>query len=506
MRGLRVHLIERRDLCYGTSAGSTRLIHGGLRYLEHMELGLVHESLRERQMLLDQRPWRVRELALQLLVQDGDPHGLGLLRLGLWAYEAMAGRPFAQRVTRLNAAACRTTFPHLRKDGLRGGLSYIDAQVRYPERLVIELVADAVNAGASLETGVGVDSLLFDERRVIGVSLVDGRCLYAPLVINATGHWVDDLMGRSQVMVPRLLHTTRGSHVMLPRRAEQPAVGIYTAARSDGRPFFIIPWGDSLWVGTTDIFQSDPDTWFATDEEIDYLVRETNLLLPDAAYARDEVILTRCGIRPLVRNTSSKGQKEGAVSRAHRVAGPSDAGGYAGLLQLLGGKLTTHRSLAEEAVDAAQKLIGRRGNRCVTRGSAPVIPALPATEHLPVDAALGARLHQVYGPYALPMLDDLRQRPALAQPLVDGLPVVGAEVVHAFGREWAKDLDDFFARRCMLTSEELPWHERTEALAAAVGKLLKWSEQRVGEEHQMWIQAIADHDPFSAQKVIAYLA
>jgi glycerol-3-phosphate dehydrogenase len=506
LRGLRVHLIERRDLCYGTSAGSTRLIHGGLRYLEHLELGLVHESLRERQLLLDQRPWRVNELTLQLLVQDGDPHGLGFLRLGLWAYEAMAGRPFAQRVSRLSAEACRSTFPLLRPDGLRGGLSYVDAQVRYPERLVVELTCDAVAAGASLETGTGVETLLFDDGRVVGVCLDDGRCLYAPLTINATGHWVDDLMGRSRVMVPRLLHTTRGSHVMLPRRPQQPAVGIYTAARSDGRPFFIIPWGNSLWVGTTDIFQSDPDTWYATDEEIDYLISETNKLLPKASYRREEVILTRCGIRPLVRSTSTRGQKEGAVSRAHRVAGPGDAGGYPGLLQLLGGKLTTHRSLAEEAVTAAQALLGKRRKKGVTRSKAAVHPPLPDAVHLPLEAGLAERLHQVYGPYARPMLDDLRQRPELANPLVEGLPVIGAEVVHAFTREWAKNLDDFFARRCMLTTEELPWHEHSKELADAVGTLLKWGPDRMEEEHQAWLQALANHDPFSAKKVLAHLS
>ena len=111
LRGLHAHVIEARDLCYGTSAGSTRLIHGGLRYLEHLEFGLVHESLRERELLLKQRPWRVEELELQLTVQDGDPHWIATLRLGLWLYEAMAGRPLGGEVRRLSAKRLREQFP-----------------------------------------------------------------------------------------------------------------------------------------------------------------------------------------------------------------------------------------------------------------------------------------------------------------------------------------------------------------------------------------------------------
>ena len=500
LNGLHPHLIEARDLCYGTSAGSTRLIHGGLRYLEYLEFGLVFESLRERELLLRQRPWRVTELELQLAVQEGDPHWIATLRLGLWLYEAMAGRPFGGEVRRLSAETLRRKFPGFRRDALRGALRYVDAQVQYPERLVVELMTDAVHAGASLDLGVRVEAIIRDETGVVGVELSDGRLLYAPLVINATGHWVDQLMQRSESRAAPMLHTTRGSHIMLPRRTGHPASGLYVQARSDGRPFFLIPWGDALWVGTTDIYHDQPDHWYATDDEIDYLLDEANLLLPNANYSHDDIILTRAGIRPLVRQSGPR-VKEGAVSRAHEVVHAKSARGERGLITLLGGKLTTHRSLAEEAVTRAMKILGIKRSQS-TRSKAEWMPALTDADRPGALApALFERIARVYGPYGRPLLDAVAADPTLGEPLVEGLPVIKAEVLHATAHEYAATLDDLFARRTMLTTENLPWQGHTRALTEAVGELLHWSPAECEEQHALWLRAIAQHDPFTAQKI-----
>ena len=502
LNGLHPHLIEARDLCYGTSAGSTRLIHGGLRYLEYFEFGLVFESLRERELLLKQRPWRVSELELQLAVQEGDPHWVATLRLGLWLYEAMAGRPFGGEVRSLSAETLRRRFPDFRKDGLRGALRYVDAQVRYPERLVVELMTDAVHAGASCDIGVRVEALIRDNSEVVGVELSDGRLLYAPLIINAAGHWVDQLMQRSESRARPMLHTTRGSHIMLPRRAGHPASGLYVQARSDGRPFFLIPWGDSLWVGTTDIYHEQPDHWYATEEEIDYLLDEANQLLPTADYKHDDIILTRAGIRPLVRKSGPR-IKEGAVSRAHQVIGPRDARGEPGLINLLGGKLTTHRSLAEETVRKAMKILGVKRSHS-TRSKSVVLPELTDADRPEgLDKTLFERVARVYGPYGRDIFDLIRTDESLAAPLVEGLPIIKGEIVHATSMEFAATLDDLFARRCMLTTEDLPWHERTRELAEAVGELLHWSDQECDEQHTTWMRALKQHDPFTAKKIAA---
>jgi glycerol-3-phosphate dehydrogenase len=502
LRGLHVHLIEARDLCYGTSAGSTRLIHGGLRYLETLEFGLVRESLRERQLLLQQRPWRVSELELQLTVQDDDPHWVSTLRMGLWLYEAMAGRPFGGEVRSMSSAKLRKKFPTLRPDGLRGGLRYVDAQVRYPERLVVELMSDAAQAGASVDVGVRVEALLRDLGRVVGVELSDGRLLYAPVVVNATGHWVDDLMRRSESRDVPLLHTTRGSHIMLPRPAGHPDSGLYAQARGDGRAFFLIPWGESLWVGTTDIYHDQPNQWWATDEEINYLLREANLLLPKADFKHADIILTRAGIRPLVRAQGPQ-VKEGEVSRAHKVVRPKDFGGEKGLLLVLGGKLTTHRSLAEETIDCAAKMLNR-GQGHKTRSHDALLDELAESERpKSLSPAIFARINRVYGPYARPMLQLMRDESELAEPLVPGLPLAKAEVLHAMTLEWAASLDDLFARRCMLTTEDLPWHGRCMELAQAAGALMHWSDEECLEQHQLWMQAIERHDRFTAAKIAA---
>ena len=502
LNGLHAHLIEARDLCYGTSAGSTRLIHGGLRYLEYFEFGLVFESLRERELLLKQRPWRVSELELQLAVQEGDPHWVATLRLGLWLYEAMAGRPFGGEVRSLSAETLRSRFPDFRTDGLKGALRYLDAQVRYPERLVVELMTDAAHAGASCDIGVRVESFIRDQSGIVGVELSDGRLLYAPLIINAAGHWVDQLMKRSESRAEPMLHTTRGSHIMLPRRAGHPESGLYVQARSDGRPFFLIPWGDSLWVGTTDIYHVQPDHWYATEDEIDYLLDEANQLLPTANYERTDIILTRAGIRPLVRKSGAR-VKEGAVSRAHQVIGPKDSRGEPGLINLLGGKLTTHRSLAEETVRTVMKILGVKG-RHSTRSRSTVLPVLTDADRPDaLDKDLFERLARVYGPYGRDIFDQIRSDQTLAEPLVEGLPVIKGEIVHATSIEYAATLDDIFARRCMLTTEDLPWHARTRDLANAVGELLHWSDQECDEQHTAWMNAIKQHDPFTAKKIAA---
>lgn len=501
LRGLNVQILESNDICWGTSAGSTRLIHGGLRYLEHMEFGLVRESLRERGILQWQRPWRVKPVELFLAVQDGDPHFASTLQCGLWLYQLLAFRwPFGKDASSVSTRWLAKYFPDLRKDGIRAALRYFDCQVRYPERLVMELWLDAEASGARLDKGKRVETLLRQEGRVVGAELQDGRCYYGKVVVNATGHWVDDLSKRSMKDHKPQLVTTRGSHIMLPRRMGMPKSGIYTYARTDGRAFFALPWGDSLWVGTTDIFHTNPDVFSATEDEISYLLAEANQLLPGADYQRDEIILTRCGVRPLARGQGTLGTA-GAVSRAHRVVRPQDPGGHPGLLSVLGGKLTTHRALAEEVVDSACTLLGRP-MRC--RSSEALPPPEPVD--LPgVGEANMLRLEEVYGPHLTAIADLIRSDHSLKQPLVPGLPLLRAEAVYAFVRESADNLDDLFHRRCMLTTEELPWTDKARILSLAVGGLLGWPPGRSEDELQAWVEALDHHDPLNAQRVRAHL-
>ena len=497
-RGLKVRLVEAKDLCWGTSAGSTRLIHGGLRYLEYFEFGLVRESLRERSILSEQRPWRVEPIELFIAVQDGDPHWASTLLCGLWLYQAFAFRwPFGADASSVSTRSLRKKFPHLRADGVNAALRYFDCQVRYPERLVMELWNDAAAGGARLDKGHRVETLLRHEGRVVGAELDDGRCVYGQVVINATGHWVDALGQRSFDDYKPQLVTTRGSHIMLPRREGMPRSGLYTYARSDGRAFFTLPWGNCIWVGTTDIFHTDPDVFSATEDEVTYLLSEANKLLPGADYQRDEIILTRCGIRPLARGGVGRGKSAGGVSRAHRVVRPKDPMGSPGLISILGGKLTTHRSLAEEAVDAACELLGRklacRSGSDLELGEEHPLPSMPED--------VLERLQSVYGPYTSKLARLIEQDPSLKQPLLPGLPLIRAEAAYAFTREAADNLDDFFNRRCMLTTENLPWARHARPLALAVGGILGWDPARSERELQQWVHALEHHDPLNASRV-----
>ncbi|MBM65343.1 MAG: hypothetical protein CMH55_03810 [Myxococcales bacterium] len=497
-RGLKVQLIEAKDLCWGTSAGSTRLIHGGLRYLEHFEFGLVRESLRERKILSHQRPWRVQPIELFLAVQNGDPHWASTLLCGLWMYQAIALRwPFGADASSVSTRWLRKHFPHLRSDGVKAALRYFDCQVRYPERLVMELWNEAAAGGARLEKGHRVETLLRHDGRVVGAELDDGRCVYGQVVVNATGHWVDALGQRSFHDYKPQLVTTRGSHIMLPRRKGMPRSGLYTYARSDGRAFFTLPWGDSIWVGTTDIFHTDPDVFSATEDEVSYLLNEANQLLPGADYQRNEIILTRCGVRPLARGLGGRGKKAGSVSRAHRVLRPKDPGGCPGMISVLGGKLTTHLSLAEEVVDAACALLGRKLH-CRSADDLESVDGRPLP---PLPEPVQTRLEAVYGPYTHVLADLIERDPSLKQPLLPGLPLIRAEVAYAFVHEAADNLDDFYHRRCMLTTEDLPWTDKARPLAVAVGGVLGWDPARSEAELERWVGALAHHDPLNAKRV-----
>jgi len=347
-RGYAVLLLDKQDWGFGTTWRSTKLIHGGLRYLEHGELGLVFESLRDRAALLRTVPHLVRPLPLMLPVYRGG-RGMPLLQAGLTLYDLLSlggGLPRHKTLSRARALAAE---PRLRADGLRGALAYWDAQVELPERLCLENVLGARAAGAAAFSYLRADGLLVAAGKVEGVAATDVVCggsyeLRAPVVINAAGPWVDEVL-RAAGVADRRLGGTRGAHLVVDFPDGGPRRPLYAEA-SDRRPFFIIPWRGAHLIGTTDVRVEGPDEVLPTDAEIDYLIEATHALLPGAEFGRGDVRYAYGGIRPL---PYTGDLPEGAITRRHHILDHGDEG-LAGLYSIVGGKLTTYRSLTGQVL------------------------------------------------------------------------------------------------------------------------------------------------------------
>lgn len=349
MRGLKVLLIEKGEIGAGTTSASTRLIHGGLRYLEHFEFGLVYESLRERETLLRIAPDLVRPLAMAIPIYKRSRRGWLTIRAGMVFYDLLSRGKSLPRHRMLSRAESLERWPGLNPEGLIGSALYYDAQVEFPERLVLANVQSAREFGAEVLTHTRVTSLTAS-----GVEF-RGQSVEASVIINAAGPWIDLVLERAPVKSPKLIGGTKGCHIVLPPFSGAPANAIYLEARSDGRPIFIIPWNKLYLIGTTDVpFEGDPDEVRCEDWEIDYLLSETNLALPGGKLTRDNILQTYSGVRPLPYQSST---------RRHFIREHPQ---LSNLLSIVGGKLTTYRSLSEECVDLIFRKLGKNSPACRT--------------------------------------------------------------------------------------------------------------------------------------------
>jgi glycerol-3-phosphate dehydrogenase len=336
-----------------------------LRYLEHFEFGLVRESLREREILLRLAPDLVRPLAISIPIYKQSKRGRLTIRAGMILYDLLSWGKSLPRHRMLSRAETLKQLPGLNPDGLLGSALYYDAQVEFPERLVMENVQSAREFGAEVLTHTRVTKLNVENGKVSGVEFVSDeggkQFAQAPVVINAAGPWIDQVLEHAPVKSPKLIGGTKGSHIIVPAFPGAPANAIYVEARSDGRPIFIIPWNKLYLIGTTDVrFDGDPDQVRCEPWEVDYLLAETNLALPGAHLTRDSILYTYSGVRPLP-VTSDKDEQD--ITRRHFIRQHPQ---LPNLLSIVGGKLTTYRSLAEECVDLIFQRLGRDSPPCRT--------------------------------------------------------------------------------------------------------------------------------------------
>lgn len=496
LRGLSVLLVDKGDVGSGTTSRSTRLVHGGLRYLERFEVPLVRESLREREVLLRIAPHLVHPLSFLLPIYEEHRRGPALIRMGMMAYDALSLDKSMERHRMLGREEALAREPGLRPEGLRGAAAYYDAQAGYPERLALENALDARRRGAVVLPYMRVTALERSAGRVVGVALHDelhdrDHRAHGALVVNAAGPWVDavldELGGGPDPARPPLIGGTKGSHLVVGPFPGAPREAVYAEAAEDGRPYFVVPWNGCWLIGTTDTrYDDDLDDVVATEEEVAYLIAETNRLIPEAELTPEQVLYTYAGVRPLP--AAPDGDAEGAITRSHVVHDHAPA--LEGLLSIVGGKITTYRRLAEETVDAAVRKLGRKVERCRTHE----VPLPGATSYafagfrerfrassgVPVETA--DRLLRIYGTRAAELLDFADGAPELREPFDADTGAIGAEVVFSLRTELAETLADVLARRTMVGYGARLGLDAVDAAAALAVRHVGWSEERAAHE------------------------
>jgi glycerol-3-phosphate dehydrogenase len=498
-RGLQVGLVEARDWASGTSSRSSKLVHGGLRYLEMLDFGLVREALRERGLLLQRlAPHLVRPVSF-LYPLKHKVWERPYVGAGIFLYDAMAassgtasGLPRHRHLTRRGA---RRLAPDLRPDALVGAIRYSDAQVD-DARHTMELVRTAATYGAHVANRARVVTFLREGERVVGARVRDEATgaeidVRARQVINATGVWTDE----TQEMVGRRgrlrVRSSKGVHLVVPKDRISSATGLIL--RTASSVLFVIPWGRHWIVGTTDTdWALDKAHPAATAADIDYLLAQVNevLLTP---LTRDDVEGVYAGLRPLL---SGESDSTSRLSREHTVAHPAP-----GLVVVAGGKYTTYRVMAADAVDAAVQGLGRAVGPSVT-ADVPLVgavgwPAVWNQRHL---LAQRSGLHQErvehllrrYGVLTEQVLDLVATDPGLAEPLPGADDYLRAEVVHSTANEGARHVDDVLTRRTRISIES--WDRglaAAEVAAELMGDVLGWSTSRREAEVERYRERVA---------------
>jgi glycerol-3-phosphate dehydrogenase len=495
LRGYRTALVDKADFGAGTSSHSSRLIHGGIRYLEQGALRLVFEASRERRILLKIAPHLVRPLAFLFPVYRGGRVPAWKLRAGMWLYDLLAAFRNVRRHRWLRPKRVRKTEPGLRDRGLAGAALYYDAQTD-DARLVIATMRSAARAGALVANYTEATSLLKPDGRVRGATVRDvltgeTRTVRALVVVNAAGPWVDGLRQLDDPQATPLLRLTKGAHVAVPRRRVGNEHAVTLLSQIDGRVIFVLPWGELAYIGTTDTdADSSPDAVRVTAADVTYLLRSANAAFPDAHLAPNDVVSVWAGLRPLLRPPQGDHADASSVSREHRVVESAQ-----GLITIAGGKLTTYRVMARDVVDR----VGKRLHEIDGRPVAPRAPtdALPlpggetadltvlveAARARGVPEATARHLVASYGSEAPAILNLVDRDRSLGESIQTGRAEIWAEVKHAVEREMAMRVQDVLIRRLHLFYD---YRDQATALVAPLAhrmkKLLGWDDVREAEE------------------------
>jgi glycerol-3-phosphate dehydrogenase len=480
--GKRTLLVEQNDFASGVTSRSTRIIHGGLRYLEHGELELVRESVRERERLLRERSHLVHPVRFLFLLNENSQRSAMKVRAGLWLYQRMAKKR-AKDMSEIEMARVQRALDAGHQWLM---LNFEDAQCEFPERLVAEWMTEAVDAGAVVRNHCEVLAVDIGQGRARGVLLRDrttgkDQRVDAGWVINCTGPWADRICQRSTVRTSKpMLGGVRGSHIVLPRFSGAPTAALYTEA-ADGRPVFVLPWNEQVLVGTTEVADTgDPGRTAPSPEEIDYLLRTAASLFPKAKLSIQDIKYAFAGIRPL---PNSPGDKPSAVTRRHFLHDHSDDGATR-LISVIGGKLTTAASLAREVARKIGIAVAEPKTIAVGPGSAldPVLDqeVIEIARAGSVSDETARGMMEWHGQRAMDIARMALVSAELRAPICPHTSHIVAEVVEAYRKEFAITLGDVLLRRVPIALGAC-WSESCSREAALrIGAVMGWNDQEFG--------------------------
>lgn len=494
LRGLKTILIEKDDFASGTTSWSTRLVHGGLRYLEYFEFNLVRESLREREILLKTAPHLVHPIQLTIPIYEYGSRSYWEIKAGMILYDILSYDKTLPNHRMLPKPQLKQLFRAVNTEQLAGGAQYYDGQAEYAERLCLENVLSAQDAGAELLNYVKVIQLHREGDRITHLTCRDElsgetfevRGSTNAVVVNTSGPWVDQVCANG---TPKAIGTTRkiggtkGSHIIIDPFPGAPETALYVEAKTDNRPFFIVPWLGLSLIGTTDLhYEGNLDRVKADDEEVDYLIAETNRIFPAARITRDDVKFTYSGVRPL---PYAEGKEPGSITRSHILYDHGQEG-VSNLISLIGGKLTTFRQVGEEMVNEVYKKMGRTAPPCKTRKT-PFPGAITASDPRvqTVIRKYGDRLSirqidhlfSIYGAKTMDVLALIDEAPDLAERIVPYCPDIKAQAVYAVRSEMAKTLIDICRRRTTLSMHANYGFDALPSIVDALSRHCGWTEE-----------------------------
>jgi glycerol-3-phosphate dehydrogenase len=496
-RGLRTALVERDDFASGTSSKSSKLIHGGLRYLQQGDVRLVYEALHERQRLRHNAPHLVELLPFLIPAFKGKdgvvPKGLWrALGTAMWMYDLTGGARIGKLHRRLKHREVLEYMPTLPADRVAGGYLYYDATADDARLTLTVLRTAALDHGAAVANRVGVVGLTKDaDGRVTGVRARtaegDELDIRAAVVVNACGVWADDVRALDEGVHPDSIRPAKGVHVTVPWELVRKTIAVVVPVPKDKRSVFVVPWGGVpggtprfTYIGTTDTDYDGPvDDPQCTPEDVEYVLRAINFSVDGGAITEADILGTWAGLRPLVKSATSG--RTADLSRGHKVATSAS-----GVITVTGGKLTTYRHMAADAVDEAVDVLGDTVGRSARRSPTAGLRLRGADGHDALARSSDDRTRSLarrHGGEASVVLAMIERDPTLGEPLVDGTDYLRAEAVYAARYEMARTLTDVLARRTRaLLQARAASVEAAPAVAALVAPELGWDDAEVARQ------------------------
>lgn len=501
LRGISTLLLERTDFGCGTSAWCSRLVHGGLKYLETHEFNLVRESLRERERLLTTAPHLVRPYRMAVPFYRGNRRSAALIEAGMVLYDLLSFDKSLPSHRLLGPATARRKLPGLRSTGLLGAALYYDAQVAWPERLCVELAMDAKVFGAKVLNHAEIIGIERSDNGVLQVRYLHRgvkQVVNTHKVVNAAGAWVDKILSSatdSKRSCRPMVRPSKGSHLVVPPFDGAPAMGIFLEGPSDGRPMLVLPWAGRYLIGSTDLFVDvPPDEVTVGDDEIAYILDAVNAVFPLARLRPESVEGAYVGLRPL---PNSADDSPGAVTRDFDFV--EHGGALEGVVSVIGGKLTTHRALAKKLLDGLFRT--RRPSLACTTNQVPLLGARGASraelwrdsDNLVRDVAgrsrlpwsVAERLVDQYGTASQRIADLAASDVTLGHILDPSTGLVGAEVAHAVEDEDADTTEDVILRRTMWA-----WRARQADRSVALTSIVDFLSNRYSWDREAEMLAV----------------